>query len=138
MLWFLRLLFIGIFATLSSLIIWASLAQPIFAIPREVFLNPWFITTLFDAYFAFLTFYIWVAWKEQSLGARILWLLVVLMWGNFAMAIYMLVELFRIDHFDRLGEVFTRRRPGKIALPMGFFIAGIIVYALGAGPLLTS
>lgn len=137
MLWFLRLLFIGIFAVMSALIVWASLEQPIFGIPREVFTNPWFVTTLFDAYFAFITFYVFVAWKEQSLGARLLWLPVVLLWGNFAMAVYMMVELFRIDHIDRLKEVFTRQREGKIGLPIGFLLAGIAAYALGAGPLVS-
>ena len=135
MLWFLRILFIGIFTAMSSLIVWASLEQPIFGIPRDVFLNPWFITTLFDAYFAFITFYVWVAWKEQSTGARVLWLIVVLLWGNFAMAIYMTVELFRINHIDQLSQVFTQRREGRIAMPVAFLIAGIGAYALGAGPL---
>jgi len=135
MLWFLRLLFIGIFATMSGFITWASLAQPIFGIPREVFTNPWFVTTLVDAYLAFITFYVWVAWKEQSTGARVLWLIVVLLWGNFAMAIYVLIELFRIDHVNRLNEVVTQRREGKVALPLGFLVAGIGAYALGAGPL---
>ena len=137
MLWFLRILFIVIFVTMCSLIVWASLAQPIFGIPPEVFTNPCFVTTLIDAYFAFITFYVWVAWKEQSTGARALWLLVVLMWGTFAMAIYMIIELFRIDHIDRLGEVFTQRRAGKLALPGGFVIVGLIAYALGAGPMLS-
>lgn len=136
MLWFLRALFIGIFVAMSSLIVWASSEQPIFGIPRDVFTNPWFIATLFDAYFAFITFYVWVAWKERSIGARGLWLLVVLIWGNFAMAIYMIIELFRIDHIDRLREVFTTRREGKLALPIAFVVFGVIAYLLGAGPLL--
>jgi hypothetical protein len=137
MLWFLRLLFVGIFAAMSALIAWASLEQPIFGIPREVFTNPWFVATLFDAYFAFITFYVFVAWKEQSIGARVLWLPVVLLWGNFAMAVYMLVELFRIDHTDRLKEIFTQQRAGKIGLPIGFLLAGLAAYALGAGPLVS-
>lgn len=122
---------------MSALIAWASLEQPIFGIPREVFTNPWFVATLFDAYFAFITFYVFVAWKEQSIGARVLWLPVVLLWGNFAMAVYMLVELFRIDHTDRLKEVFTQQRAGKIGLPIGFLLAGLAAYALGAGPLVS-
>ena len=122
---------------MSALIAWASLEQPIFGIPREVFTNPWFVATLFDAYFAFITFYVFVAWKEQSIGARVLWLPVVLLWGNFAMAVYMLVELFRIDHIDRLKEVVTQQRAGKIGLPTGFLLAGLAAYALGAGPLVS-
>jgi hypothetical protein len=80
---------------------------------------------------------VFVAWKEQSIGARVLWLPVVLLWGNFAMAVYMLVELFRIDHTDRLKEVFTQQRAGKIGLPIGFLLAGLAAYALGAGPLVS-
>lgn len=135
MLWFLRLLFIAIFVAMSALIVGASLAQPIFGIPREVFTNPWFVATLFDAYFAFLTFYVWVAWKEQSLAARVLWLPAVLLWGNFAMAIYMLRELFSIKEASELDQVFTARREGRIALPLTFVLIGIGAYALGAGPL---
>ena len=137
MLWALRLLFIGIFASMSGLIVWASMEQPIFGIPAEVTGNPWFIATLFDAYFAFITFFVFVAWKEPKLGARILWFVTVILWGNFAMAIYMLIELFRIDHIDRLREVFTQQREGRIGLPLGFVIAGVAAYALGAGPLLS-
>ena len=135
MLWALRLLFIAIFTSMSGLIVWASMEQPIFGIPAEVRGNPWFIATLFDAYFAFITFFVFVAWKEPRLGARILWFVTVILWGNFAMAIYMLVELFRIDHIDRLREVFTQQRAGKIGLPLAFVIAGAAAYALGAGPL---
>lgn len=137
MLWALRLLFIAIFTSMSGLIVWASMEQPIFGIPAEVRGNPWFIATLFDAYFAFITFFVFVAWKEPRLGARVLWFVTVILWGNFAMAIYMLVELFRIDHIDRLREVFTQQREGKIGLPLGFVIAGVAAYALGAGPLLS-
>jgi hypothetical protein len=53
------------------------------------------------------------------------------------MAVYMLVELFRIDHTDRLKEVFTQQRAGKIGLPIGFLLAGLAAYALGAGPLVS-
>ena len=59
------------------------------------------------------------------------------MWGNFAMAVYMLIELFKIDHIDRLGEVFKTRRAGKIGLPLGFVLAGVGAYLLGAGPLIS-
>lgn len=135
MLWVLRLLFIGIFATMSGLIGWASWQQPIFGIPAEVTGNPWFIATLFDAYFAFITCWVFIAWKEPTLAARALWLIAVLLWGNFVLAVYMLIELFRIDHIDRWREVFTQQRAGRIALPLGFTLAGVGAYLLGAGPL---
>ena len=135
MIWTLRLLFIGILAAMSALIGWASWQQPIFGIPAEVTGNPWFITTLFDAYFAFITFYVWVAWKEPTMGARILWLVAIILWGNFAMSVYVLIELFRIDRTDQIAEVIRTQRTGRIALPLFFTLTGVGAYALGAGPL---
>lgn len=134
MLWLLRLLFLVIFATMAGLIGWASWHQPLFGIPPEVTGNPWFVATLFDAYFAFLTFYLWVAWKEPTLGARVLWFCTVMLWGNFAMAVYVLVELFRIDHSSRLRDVICTIRSGRIGLPLAFTLAGLAAYALGASP----
>jgi hypothetical protein len=132
----LRLLFFVILAVMLWGTVRASLAQALFDIPSEVYGNPWFQVTLFDAYFAFLTFYIWIAWKEQSLGARVLWFVTVILWGNFAMATYMLVELFRVRADVPLGEVFTTRRPGHLALPAVFTVLGTAVYLLGAKNLL--
>ncbi len=133
MILFLRLLFIVILAVMTWGTVRASLAQALFDIPPEVTGNPWFQVTLFDAYFAFLTFYVWVAWKEQRLAARILWLVVLLLWGNFAMATYMLRELFRVKEADGLGPVFTERRPGHLALPVVFLALGAVAYLLGTG-----
>ena len=83
---FLRFLFAAILATMLAGTVRASLAQALFDIPPEVYRNPWFQVTLLDAYFAFLTFYVWVAWKERSTAARALWLVAILLWGNFALA----------------------------------------------------
>jgi hypothetical protein len=135
---FLRVLFVLILAVMLWGTVRASLAQALFDIPPEVTGNPWFQVTLLDAYFAFLTFYVWVAWKEQSLGARVLWFTTVILWGNFAMATYMLVELFRVRADAPLGQVFTTRHPGRLALPAAFTAVGVLVYLLGAKNLLTS
>lgn len=136
MILFLRGCFIVVLAVMLWGTVRASLAQALFDIPPEVYTNPWFQVTLFDAYFAFLTFYVWVAWKEQSAGARVLWFIAVILWGNFAMATYMLVELFRVRADVALGEVFTTRRPGRLALPAAFTVLGAGVYLLGAKNLL--
>ena len=138
MIHFLRVLFIGILAVMLWGTVRASLEQALFDIPPEVTGNPWFQVTLLDAYFAFITFYVLIAWKEQRTAARILWLPVVLLWGNFAMAAYMLRELFAVRAADpaALNQLFTTRRPGRLALPVGFLIAGVFVYLLGAKNLL--
>ena len=130
MLWFLRFLFIVVLGSMLSVTSWASLRVSIFAIPRDVFTHPWFIATLFDAYFGFLTFYVWQAWKEQSLAARVLWFVAVMLLGNLAMSIYVLVELFRINESAQLAEVITRRNPGRLALPGALVAASIGIYLL--------
>ncbi|MGQ0587112.1 MAG: DUF1475 family protein [Gammaproteobacteria bacterium] len=55
--------------------------------------NPWFVATIFDAYFGFLWFWAWIAYKETSNLARGGWLVGVLLLGNIAMATYMLLQL---------------------------------------------
>ena len=46
--------------------------------------------------FAFIAFFVWVAWKETTLAVRVLWFIAIILWGNLAMSLYMLVELFRV------------------------------------------
>jgi Protein of unknown function (DUF1475) len=58
--------------------------------------NPWAIATLYDAYCGFITFYVWVLYKERGLAARILWFLLVMGLGNIAMSLYVLIQLFRL------------------------------------------
>jgi hypothetical protein len=135
MLIFLRILFLTVIVSMLAITGWASSECALFAIPREVFTHPWFIATLFDAYWAFIAFYVWVAWKEQTLAARILWFVAIILLGNLAMAAYMLIELFRIQKIDQLGEVFATRRPGRIALPAILSALGVGVYLLGASAL---
>ena len=71
--------------------------------------NPWFVATLFDAYFGFLWFWAWIAYKETSNAARALWLVLVLGLGNIAMAAYMLLQLRRLPA-DATAEHLLLRR----------------------------
>ncbi len=128
----LRCLFAAILIAMLAGTVRASLFQALFDIPPEVYGNPWFQVTLLDAYFAFVTFFVWVAWKEQRLLAQVLWGVAILLWGNFAMATYMLLELGRVPRGGALAEVFTVRRPGHLAWPLGFVAVGVAVYLLGA------
>lgn len=132
MILFLRALFIVVIASMLAVTSWASLHTPLFSIPREVFTHPWFIATLFDAYWAFVAFYTWVAWKEQSLAARVLWFVAIIALGNIAMAAFMLRELFAVSAADSsaLANVFTRRNAGSLVLPGALTAASIAVYLL--------
>lgn len=129
--WWLRGLFIGVILSMGAVTGWASLHCALFDIPGEVVGHPWFIATLLDAYWGFITFYVWVAWKEQGWAARILWLISVLLLGNFAMAAYFLRELFSIRRTEELGLVFSRRNEGRIVLPGLLTAAASVVLLLG-------
>lgn len=113
MIWFLRVAFLLVLISMLAVTTWASLHTPIWAIPPEVGGHPWFVATLFDAYFAFLTFYIWVAWRERSWLPRAIWLVAILLLGNIAMALYALNVLFRVPANATLSSVLLSRAPEK-------------------------
>jgi hypothetical protein len=128
---FLRFLFLLIIASMLGVTGWASLHQPLGEFARSAtFRDPWVIATLFDAYWAFITFYVWVAWKEQTTAARGLWFVSIMLLGNMAMSAYMLAQLFTVPAAGPLAEVFTRRQPGKVALPAVLAAASVLVYLL--------
>lgn len=126
----LRALFIAVILSMLGVTTWASLHTPLFSIPRDILGHPWFIATLVDAYWAFLTFYVWVAWKERSMGARLLWFVAIVALGNLAMAAYLLRELFRVPATGPLDDVFCRRNPGTLVLPGTLTAASVAVYLL--------
>ncbi len=89
---------------------WASNIVALWRTPAEVIGHPWFIATLFDTYFAFITFWLWVAYKERSWISRFLWLIAILVLGNIAMAHYMLIQLFRLPRDASLDQLLLRSK----------------------------
>ncbi len=68
----------------------ASLDRGVLTAAVELWPDPWFRATLADAYFGFLTVWLWVAYRERSWIARIGWLVALLLLGNIAIAVYLL------------------------------------------------
>lgn len=93
---FLRVFFIVVLLSMLAVTGWASTRVALWAIPGEVGGHPWFIATLFDCYWAFFTFYCWLFYREPSGIARVAWFIAIVLLGNMAMAIYMLILLFRV------------------------------------------
>jgi hypothetical protein len=50
-----------------------------------------------------------VVYKEVSWIARVAWLLGILLLGNIAMAVYMLIQLFRVPVSARIEDVLLRK-----------------------------
>lgn len=107
---FLRVFFVLVLVSMLAVTGWASTQCALWKTPREVVTHPWFIATLFDTYWGFLTFYCWVFYKECGWLARVLWLIAILLLGNIAMAVYMLVQLFRVRADASIDDVLLRRR----------------------------
>jgi hypothetical protein len=131
---FLRGLFILVLLSMLWVTGWASLQCPLFGIPREVFTHPWFIATLFDAYWGFTTFFVWVCYKQTSWVARTGWFVAIMLLGNLAMASYCLQELFRAPRDGRIADVLTVRRPGSGGLGLALAALGIAVTLLALRP----
>ena len=105
----LRIFFLIVLASMLAVTSWASVQCALWKTPREVVTHPWFIATLFDTYWAFLTFYCWVVYKEVSWIARVAWLLGILLLGNIAMAGYMLWKLFQLPSNAPLETLLLRK-----------------------------
>ena len=130
MILFLRALFLVVIASMLWVTTWASLQCPLFAVPRAVFAHPWFIATMFDAYWGFTTFFVWVCYKETTGLARVAWFVAIMLLGNIAMASYCLTELFRTPREGKLAELLTRRREGPGVLGPALALVGIAVIFL--------
>ena len=98
-----------------------SLAQYKYAVDAKEGLNvlhgyvtvcsePWGLATMFDAYFGFLAFWLYVAWRERTVGARLGWLVALLLLGNFAIAAYALLCLKQSGEETDLGKIFFTRK----------------------------
>ncbi|GBL26157.1 hypothetical protein EMGBS8_01050 [Verrucomicrobiota bacterium] len=72
--------------------------------------EPWGLATMFDAYFGFLAFWLYVAWRERSGLARVLWLVALMALGNFAIAAYALACLFKAPADASLEIIFFTRK----------------------------
>ena len=105
-------LFVGIILTMLVATSLASLKRPIWdsAVEFHWRSSPWSVATLFDAYFGFLTFYVWVAYKERSAAARLLWFVLIMALGNMAMSAYMLLQLSKLRRDEPLEALLLRAK----------------------------
>ncbi len=90
---FLQLAFTFVLLAMLWVTVTASFDRSVLQAAGEIWSDPWGRATLFDAYFAFLTVYLWIAYRERSLARRLGWLLGILTLGNFAIAAYFLLAL---------------------------------------------
>jgi hypothetical protein len=109
----LKLLFGGILIYMIAMTAWVSTHKSILASGNEFswIASPWAVATLYDAYFGFITFYVWVAYKERSWAAKIIWFLLIMGLGNIAMSSYVLIQLFQLRPEQPAFAVLQRGNP---------------------------
>jgi predicted permease len=105
----LRAIFSLILVAMLSITITASIDQNLFEAVGNMWPNWWFKATLADAYFGFLTFFVWVAYKELRLWRKLVWFALTMLLGNLAISAYMLFELHKLQAGDTLETLLTRR-----------------------------
>jgi hypothetical protein len=113
---FLRVLFFAILLAMLAVTAMASLDQGVLEAAAELWPEPWFKATLADAYFGFVTVFVWIAYKETTLGKRILWFVLLMALGNIAISVYVLIELFRLEPGDDVTQLLLRRNPSPAQL----------------------
>jgi hypothetical protein len=106
---FLTFICLAVLAVMLYVTISASLHQDIVSATRQLWPDPWFRATLADAYCGFLFFWLWVAWREQSVAKSILWFILIMVLGNLAMASYILLQLRRMQPGDGIESLLLRR-----------------------------
>jgi len=107
----LQIVFGTILVAMLAVTTWASLRQPVWEWGglTQAPDNGWTIATLFDAYFGFITFYVWLAYKERRVAPRIGWLVAILLLGNIAMSVYVLLQLRRLPPDQPMSTLLTAR-----------------------------
>lgn len=104
------LLFAFIFVSMLAVTAYASFERNVFDAGRELMPERWFQATLCDAYFGFVTFYVWVAYKERKASSRLAWFVLIMCLGNIAMSVYMLMQLIGLPRNASLQTVLLRNQ----------------------------
>ncbi|MGK2858228.1 MAG: DUF1475 family protein [Thermoanaerobaculia bacterium] len=105
----LQLLFCAILVAMLVVTVRASLQQSLWDAWPAFAANPWSIATLWDAYFGFLTFFVWVAWRERAALPRVIWFVLIMTLGNIAMSVYVLIQLQRLGPAEPPSSILGRR-----------------------------
>jgi hypothetical protein len=83
---------LGVLAMASVLIYGFTVGD--FGAEGQVLLSmPWGIVSLVDVYVGFVLFSGWIVYREKSLARSIVWVVLVMVLGNFTASLYVLIAL---------------------------------------------
>ena len=105
----LKLLFGFIFVFMVVMTVRTSLQVSLWSAMPAFAASPWSMATLYDAYFGFLTFFCWLAWRERSLARKVVWFVLIMTLGNIAMSAYVLWQLFGLKKEQGVDALFQQK-----------------------------
>ena len=104
LIWFFTIILISMLIVTT----WASFQENVIVGGAKIIREPWGIATLFDTYFAFFTFYIWVIYKEVKWSSKLMWFILVVFLGNIAMSVYVLMQIYKIKNNFTMERLLTK------------------------------
>lgn len=105
----LQVLFGAIFAAMIVVTVQAGQAQSLWEAWPSYAANPWAVATLWDAYCGFVTFFVWVCYKERAFLWRAVWFVLIMGLGNIAMSLYVLIQLQKLGKEEPAWAALTKR-----------------------------
>lgn len=106
---FLKLLFGLIFVFMTAMTVRTSLQVSLWSALPSFAASPWSMATLYDAYCGFITFFCWLAWRERKLSIKIVWFVLIMVLGNIAMSLYVLIQLFALNSEESASALFRQK-----------------------------
>lgn len=100
----------AILLAMVGLTLAASAEQNLFEAGAALWPDAWFRATLADAYFGFVIAYCWIAYRERTMGRRILWFVLVMSFGTIAVSVYLLIRLYRLPPGASVEALLLRAR----------------------------
>ncbi len=105
----LKIIFISILVFMIYATMQASLQLNLMTHLPTLIQDPWAVMTLYDAYFAFFFFYLWVHYKEESWIVRIFMFVMIAGLGTMAMSLYMLIKIFKLKEGEGMETLLLRK-----------------------------
>ena len=105
--------YLGILGFTTATVVKALMSKSILDSGPLLISDPWGFATLVEAYLAFLTFYLWVFYKEKSIVARFVWFVLIMGFGNVSIAVYMLIQIYYWQEKDGIEKLIFRSEDGR-------------------------
>ena len=105
----LKIVFIAILVWVTYQVVMTSLESNLFKEWDFLGSIPWMRATLWDFYANLFVIYLWVLYKERSIGIKLLWLVLLFCLGSIGTCAYMLIQLFKLKPDEGVQELINNK-----------------------------